>query len=400
MGFVALSFRHWWRVTRFALLRAMPSEVDEVPLWALCVPFRRWNKVVRHDGRSFAALHAGSTSAAMRRMLPLRLFYLCFLYCIPLTVLLRGLELAWSGKADTKSASSGLAWACRMLRRPDLFAAHPNAWCTEQEALWSRPDYAAAMYHAWTFDPQVRSYHALDDKRVFHTELQQHGFPVTERIDRDEAMRRGGTFFAKLPKSDLGYGVETVTAEELEHIPNTDHLVLEVPLISHPTIRRLVSSTGPVSTLRVLTVCDAGGEPRLLRTAVRLGRAGSVVDNTQQGGLWCNVDTQSNTLRAGCTKKTFGLWQDGKPVLEQVHPDTQQKLVGVEVPFAAQSIEIALRAQRMLAADAPTLGWDLALTESGPVLLEVNVWATCYDDAPMSDAYTPVCKAILSLLRR
>ena len=400
MRFLSLSIRHAWRVTLFALLGATPCRVDQVPLWALCVPFRRWPRVARHDGRTFAQLHSGGISGVWRKLVPLRALYLAFLYTFPLAALLRGIELAWRGKGEDTSTAAGVRWACRMLKRPDLFAAHSHAWCTDQEAAWSRPDYAAAMFHAWSYVPGATTYHALDDKRAFHAACSKAGFPVPERVTREEALARGGTFYAKLPKSDLGYGVETVTAEELAHIPNTDHLVLEVPLPSHPTIVSLVSETGPLSTFRVLTWCAVPGEPHMLRTAVRLGRPGSEVDNTQQGGLWVNVDPATHRLREAVTKKTFGLWKDGRPVRYRQHPDTLAELVGVEVPFAATCIELALRAQRELAPLAPTLGWDVALTADGPVLLEVNVWATCYDDAPLSDAFTPVCEAILAGLAR
>ena len=54
-----------------------------------------------------------------------------------------------------------------------------------------------------------------------------------------------------------------------------------------------------------------------------------------------------------------------------VHPDTGFAFKDFTIPFWAQITELALSAQ-MSIADCPTVGWDIAVTESGPVLIEGN----------------------------
>jgi Sugar-transfer associated ATP-grasp len=54
------------------------------------------------------------------------------------------------------------------------------------------------------------------------------------------------------------------------------------------------------------------------------------------------------------------------------HPDTDQPLIGATLPDWAALTELCLRAARAF----PGLrmqAWDIALTERGPVLVEVNI---------------------------
>ena len=378
----------WWRcVARFALRGDLPASPDEVVAWALCVPYAHWNKVARVDGRTFGELHGGASR--LRRALPLRALYLATLLAWPFVVAMRALRRP--GRARR--------YASMAMRRPEIAMLYPAADLPEREVVWSRPDYALAMTHGWLYAHQRGGYSALDDKRRFLEACATAGLPTPPTVTLTDAVAEGGSWYVKVPASDLGYGVARMDADELRDIPDDGSLIVQRPLRNHPTLRALFSDDAPLSSFRVLTLRDPDtGAVRVGRCAIRIGRAGSHVDNTQQGGIWAQVDAEGRIL-PGVTKKTFGKTVRGAPVRHDAHPDTGRVFAGATVPWFAQCQRMALEAQRRLAPDAVSLGWDLALAEDGPVFLEVNVWATCYDHDPPDDLFTPSCEAIVRALR-
>ena len=56
----------------------------------------------------------------------------------------------------------------------------------------------------------------------------------------------------------------------------------------------------------------------------------------------------------------------------KTHPDTGKNLVGFTVPDWEEAVDLCLRAASVVP-DLKIQGWDIALTDHGPVLLEVNV---------------------------
>ncbi|HWB45392.1 MAG TPA: sugar-transfer associated ATP-grasp domain-containing protein [Hyphomicrobiaceae bacterium] len=129
---------------------------------------------------------------------------------------------------------------------------------------------------------------------------------------------------------------------------------------------RLVSS-------RIITICTERG-PELLRTLLRIpfdstGSARPARDSY----LLAKLDCQAGRI----VRVTRGTGLALKEVTG--HPDTGATLVGAEIPHWTDTIELALEAAAALK-DVPLVGWDIAATESGPMILEAT-------DTP--DFFTP-----------
>jgi hypothetical protein len=54
------------------------------------------------------------------------------------------------------------------------------------------------------------------------------------------------------------------------------------------------------------------------------------------------------------------------------HPDTGAVIRGLEVPFWQEAVALACKAHSQAFTRFAFLGWDLALTADGPVILETN----------------------------
>lgn len=381
---------YWKRVIRFALRGELPARSVEVPTWALSQPYRLWDKVVRYDGKTFEDLQAGRLSARMRKVLPLRALYLLFLFTWPMVSLVRSL----------KRGRGAMRYWRLCLGYPELSVLHPEADYNDRETTWSRPDFSLGMFYAWRWHHDAPDSLRIDDKRRFLAECEKHGIPTPPTYTAEKAIARGGTFIVKDPQSDLGAGVASFTADELRALgPDADELIIQTKLRNHAELLKVLPDDAPLSSFRVITTLDPKTrEPHVSRCAIRIGRAGVDADNTARGGIWAQVDRRTGKILPGVTKHTFGRYEKGAPVRFEAHPDTGKRFVGMRIPWFDEGRLMALVAHRRLGLDLISLGWDVALSASGPILLEVNVWTTCYDYDPPDDAFTPACRLIVKEL--
>ena len=117
-----------------------------------------------------------------------------------------------------------------------------------------------------------------------------------------------------------------------------------------------------INTVRIVTI-RANNKPRIWQTLIRTGRKGSIVDNGASGGLFVLVDPDSGKLISG------GANEKGEYYLE--HPDSKIPFIGFQVPMWKEVCDFSLKMMECL----PTIrciGWDLAITDNGPVIIEAN----------------------------
>ncbi len=141
--------------------------------------------------------------------------------------------------------------------------------------------------------------------------------------------------------------------------------MLQELLSNHPDIAPLAGSA--VSTCRIVTMLDERGEPEPIIAIVRMaGASESVVDNSHAGGMAAPVDLASGRLGEAA-------FLGHEATLERfaVRPDSGARIEGAVVPRWDEVVALALRAHRAFDAYA-LVGWDIAVTPGGPVLVEGN----------------------------
>jgi hypothetical protein len=113
-----------------------------------------------------------------------------------------------------------------------------------------------------------------------------------------------------------------------------------------------------------------------------------IADNFAAGGLAAPVDLARGTL--GLARRRA---RPFVPVEE--HPDSGHPIEGTAVPFWNEALDLAIDAHREFR-DMASVGWDVAITESGPVLVEGNaIWgvdsAQITHQRPLADTAVPAC---------
>jgi hypothetical protein len=169
-------------------------------------------------------------------------------------------------------------------------------------------------------------------------------------------------------------GGRSFSLEQLmQQLPAGKRQVLQQRLANHPVIEALTGFR-TLQSVRIVTALPPRPDARaeLLSAAVRLSAQDSVTNNFQHGGsgtVRARIDIDSgrivSALRASATG--FGL----EPV-QRVHA-AGGVLAGTQLPFWPQTKEL-METQAACFYPIRLVGWDVAITPSGPVVLEGNFW--------------------------
>jgi hypothetical protein len=174
-------------------------------------------------------------------------------------------------------------------------------------------------------------------------------------------------------KSLCGYGGKEVYVlnhsnllEDLKSVGNdlTQHaFVHQEAIVQHDAISRIYDHS--VNTLRIDTYIDNRGDTHILGCAMRFGSGGEQVDNVSSGGFFVPVDAKSGKL----TKKAMqGMIYGGRECSE--HPDTGFAFEDFEIPYFQDAMKLCYLFSRNI--PLRLAGWDVAITPTGPVVLEGN----------------------------
>lgn len=151
----------------------------------------------------------------------------------------------------------------------------------------------------------------------------------------------------------------------LSELLKAEPLIFETLIHQSEQMRRLNASS--VNTIRFMTTLMPSGEARVIACFVKVGRAGRCVDNAGSGGnVDAGVDVETGRI---FNPILFKGWRNTIPITE--HPDSHVALDNLVVEnwdsIKAKVISFQQRLPFVKAA-----GWDIAITENGPMVIEVN----------------------------
>jgi len=234
----------------------------------------------------------------------------------------------------------------------------------------------------------------LRDKVSFTHQLLQHGFPgipVIASFDTgistppqiDPAVLRQD-LFTKLRAGKGAQGAGLITylgddrhryagrvfssAELLQQLAlqsQQDSLILLPRMTNHPDIAGLSVET--LMVVRTFSMINELGEPEVAFAMLRvLGKLEPSWHSRVEWTAPVNLETGELGLLAGDVPEAF---------IERHshHPFTGHPVEGVILPFWQELKVLAVKAHRTFTMDRLVVGWDIALTPTGPCFLEGNV---------------------------
>ena len=138
-------------------------------------------------------------------------------------------------------------------------------------------------------------------------------------------------------------------------------ILLEECLVNHPL---MCFNNRSLNTLRINTIMDSQGNVNIIKVCLRCGVGDSVVDNFCAGGVVYPVNKEYGRIEGpGCHSLL------GQECF--VHPGSNIFMLGREIPFWTDVIA-AVKDAASLLPQVRFVGWDVAITDNGPALIEGN----------------------------
>jgi hypothetical protein len=184
-----------------------------------------------------------------------------------------------------------------------------------------------------------------------------------------------GAFSVQATGSSICFRGTTGTAAELYEYCRSRAAGHEGTLIIQPRLRPAralleVMSAHGLGTVRAVT-CLECERVRLLAASLRITVGANDADNFlhgASGNIVAGIDPATGQLLQGlCSARRD--W----PVIVGVerHPDTGVLIEGFQLSFWRELLDLVSRGQRAFTG-LRTIGWDVAITDAGPVLVEGN----------------------------
>ena len=279
----------------------------------------------------------------------------------------------------------------RESHRPRLFILFDMLWCAARYGV-GYLDYKVfgfAFIHGearktfMTMDDNLSLVRAVNDKAYTYLFDQKCAF--NERfedflgrqwldlrkadLEAFEAFLQGReTFFAKEADSFGGRGVSRIRPAEY---PDTRALYQQLracgQYLVEETIRQNAEMErlhpGSINTLRLVTLL-VQGEPSVMYGLLRVGGRGQCVDNICRGGMYAPVDENGRVFHAAFCELEERFYE--------CHMESGVKFVGFQIPYFREAAELVKKAAQVVP-QVGYVGWDVAIGEHGPLLIEGNV---------------------------
>ncbi|MBS9767580.1 MAG: hypothetical protein KGV44_08575 [Flavobacteriaceae bacterium] len=172
-----------------------------------------------------------------------------------------------------------------------------------------------------------------------------------------------GAFLLKIDEGNFFINNKEVTYEKVrEYFADTNY-ILQEKMMNHKAIRDIYPNA--VNTIRLVTVIHEGEIVVALPPFLRTGSNGNVVDSAFSGGVLIGI-TRDGYLTDWAIRK-----MGDKLIYKEKHPDTGTVFAGLKIPYYDEMIETAKRFHSYYYG-IPSMGWDIAITEDGPVFLEAG----------------------------
>ncbi|APF34835.1 sugar-transfer associated ATP-grasp domain-containing protein [Microbacterium paludicola] len=228
-------------------------------------------------------------------------------------------------------------------------------------------------------DPAYR--HLFHDKIAFNDTfapyLQREWLVVTaDNADDVRAFAlRHGTIVTKEPMGRAGLGVHRYLARDVTDwsrfhrgLLERGETLIEEVIRQHDELAALCAGT--VNTTRVTTYFD-GERTHVLAMAQKFGR-GAVSDQNAFGGFYAMLDE---------TGRATGDGYDSNDRVYPTHPDSGIRIADFRLPMLDEVLEFVDRLARVVP-QVRYVGWDIAVSPTGPVLVEGNWAAGVYENKP------------------
>lgn len=216
-----------------------------------------------------------------------------------------------------------------------------------------------------TFRDKYNTYQKF--KPYYHRSVMQ----ITSE-NRDEFLRfaeKNKRFILKYADEALGKGVQIIDQAELPEgiaaffdrlIAENHRYIAEELIVQAPELMAIHPSS--VNTVRFATYLKNNSVEHLF-SFLRMGSGNGIIDNATAGGLAAAIDMESGVITSEACSES------GPRMI--FHPDTGVQILGMQMPRWQELLALVDELAHVVP-EQKFVGWDLALTEQGWVMVEGN----------------------------
>lgn len=201
-------------------------------------------------------------------------------------------------------------------------------------------------------------------------------------------MPAGYSIFVK--KTYWSYGgsdIYRVSSDQIENQPDKistlynevvrSGFIFQESVRQHPEMNRINSSC--LNTIRIDTFINTDGTIEVMSAYLRTSATNMYMDNISSGGCMIPIDLATGRLHklAYFSLRSFGV--NGI----DTHPKSKLKFENFQIPYFEEVKKLAVKAAWHMPA-LRMVGWDIGISESGPVVIEGN---SNYDMTGNDQAY-------------
>ncbi len=330
-----------------------------------------WSRRLRYLARRAAAIDTGNLSRLAGRIAASS--------ARPRAIILA--DMLWSSVRHETGFQDYFDWDFHLLSRRErrTFMTHPksNHLAQKLNAVEHRGTFAdKARFNARFAEHLGREW--LDLRSATADELG--GFLARhDRVMAKVADSLGGEGIAAWSTADIP-DAEAWRAERLA----AHQVLVEEFIAQHPGMAALNPSS--VNTLRIITYRDPANRVHTLARTLKMGNGGDV-DNFSDGGMYTMLDEQGIAHYPAF---------DGEGRVFSMHPLSGTSIVGFRVPLW-ESVEQLVERLALEVPEIPYVGWDIAITPAGAVVIEGNYNTGVFQLKP---SVTGVREGLLPVYRR
>lgn len=169
----------------------------------------------------------------------------------------------------------------------------------------------------------------------------------------------------KLSVVHLSTGKEYSGKELFDLLVNEspDGWLLEDYIEQHPALKAFNPTS--LNTIRMFLYEQKNGDIIPLKSFLKTGKLGALIDKTENGGAAVTIDQDTGVLLNG-----FDWSPEMRPLRE--HPATGVAFEGVQIPFWKEAEALAVYTLKVCT-NMRFIGVDIAITEEGPMMVEMNI---------------------------
>ncbi len=188
---------------------------------------------------------------------------------------------------------------------------------------------------------------------------------VNNKEDLKKFIKNKKRVIVKPNRECSGHGIEIIAINKKTNVDKLyaklkrdKQCVVEEVIENHHDIKKIYPKS--LNTLRIISFRNQD-KVYILASVFKVGNGG-ILDNFAAGGMYTFVD-EKGMIYAPAIDKDGNTFEN--------HPITNIKFKGFAIPYYQEAIALVKEAS-LVVPEIPYVGWDIAVTEAGPVIIEGN----------------------------